>query len=116
LELDDMNEKIINSKANDSCTPLWTAAFNGRRDAVMLLLLFGADESIKGAPEGEPITSPALAARRNRQPGLADAIDLESSLRAADPGRRLRQLAKRMDRDEFKESIRSRLVAKEGPA
>ena len=115
LELEETNGRIINCQANDKCTPLWTAAFNGCRDTVMLMLLFGADDSIKGQPDGEPLTSPALAARRNRQPGLADAIDLEASLRAADPERRLRQLEKRMDRDEFKESIRSRLVAKEVP-
>ena len=82
----------------------------------MALLMYGADETIKGTPAEEPTSSPALAARRNRQPGLADLLDLEADLRKADPLRRSLQVAKRMDRGEFKESIRSKLVAKEGPA
>lgn len=116
LELEEATEEVINLKAADNCTPLWIAAFNGRRDAVMALLMYGADETIKGAPAEEPTSSPALAARRNRQPGLADLLDLEADLRKADPLRKSLQVAKRMDRGEFKESIRSKLVAKEGPA
>jgi hypothetical protein len=59
----------LDRKADDQCTPLWVAGFNGQRDVVNQLLLCGADDSIKGAPENEPASTPALACRRNRQPG-----------------------------------------------
>jgi len=91
------------------CTPLWYAAFNNRRDAVKFLLLRGADEQIKGQPEGEVLSSPALAARRARHPGLGDLLDAESALRAADPTRKTRQVNKLMTLEEFNESMRTSL-------
>jgi len=60
----------MDTLAGDGCTALWVAGFNGQRDVVNQLLLCGADDTIKGCPENEPSTTPALACRRNRQPGL----------------------------------------------
>ncbi len=70
------------------------------------MLRFGADESIRGRPEGEPVQTPAFAARRNGNPGIADLVDLEASLRALDPTRRSRQQALEMSLEEFRESHR----------
>jgi ankyrin repeat protein len=100
---------VIDAQDSTKCTPLWCAAFNNRRDVVKTLLLSGADEQLKGQPEGEPCSSPALAARRNRHPGLGDLLDAESALRSADPTRRARQLRKEMSIEEFNESMRASL-------
>jgi hypothetical protein len=99
----------VNVDAEDStkCTALRYAAFNERREVVKRLLLSGADEQMKGQPDGEPLSSPALAARRNRHPGLGDLLDAETSLRAADPTRKARQLRKEMSIEEFNESMRA---------
>jgi hypothetical protein len=101
-------ENGANIDALDSynCTPLWVAAFNDKRDVVKVLLMAGASTSISAKPEGEPMTTAALAARRNRHPGLADLIDSESALREKDPTRLERQLRKEMDVNEFNDSIR----------
>jgi hypothetical protein len=91
------------------CTPLWIAACNDRRDVVKFLLLSGASTEISGKPEGEPDQKPALAARRNRHPGLGDLIDAEAMLRAADDSRQLKQMAKEMTMEEFNDSMRGTL-------
>ena len=104
---------VIDAQDSTMCTALWCAAFNNRRDVVKTLLLSGADEQIKGKPEGEPLSSPALAARRNRHPGLGDLLDAESALRSADPTRRARQMRKEMSIEEFNESMRSSLTQTE---
>lgn len=88
------------------CTPLWVACFNNQRDIVKVLLRAGADTTIAGRPEGEPTQTPALAARRQRHPGLADLIDAEATLRAADPTRHPRQVAREMTLEEYRESVR----------
>ena len=103
----------INKLDTTNCTPLWVAAFNNRRDCVKHLLRLGANEAIKGAPEGEPISSPALAARRNRHPGLADLIEAETSLRNSDPCRLLRQMSGEMTVEEFRDSMRGLLKPSE---
>jgi ankyrin repeat protein len=92
-----------------NCSALWVAACNDRRDAVKVLLIAGADTEIQGKPEDEPSQKPALAARRNRHPGLGDLIDAEAELRAADPMRKQRQLSQEMTLQEFNESMRSSL-------
>ena len=97
----------VDLRAPDNCTPLWTACFNGKRDVVSYLLRVGADDTIVGTPPGEPAQSPALAARRNRNPGIADFVDFEAELRRADPSRRPRQVARQMTKEEFRESMRS---------
>ena len=74
----------IDMKAPDECTPLWTAAFNGKRDVVSFLLRLGADVSIIGKPTDEPAQSCALAARRNRHPGIGDLIDFEAGQKITD--------------------------------
>lgn len=89
-----------------NCSALWVAACNDRRDAVKVLLVAGADTEIQGKPEDEPSQKPALAARRNRHPGLGDLIDAEAELRAADPTRRQRQLQLQYTMKEFNESMR----------
>ena len=96
----------INLVDSSGCTPLWYAAFNDKRECVKHLLRFGADESIKGQPVGEPLVSPALAARRNRHPGLGDLIDAEAELRKADPERIVKQRSGEMSVEEFRESLR----------
>jgi hypothetical protein len=97
----------VDLRAPDNCTPLWTACFNGKRDVVSYLLRVGADDTIVGTPPGEPAQSPALAARRNRNPGIADFVDFEAELRRGDPSRRPRQVARQMTKEEFRESMRS---------
>ena len=99
----------LNLVDSSGCTPLWYAAFNDKRDCVKHLLRFGADESIKGQPEGEPLSSPALAARRNRHPGIGDLIDAEAELRKADPERIAKQRSGDMSVEEFRESLRGSL-------
>ena len=71
-------DATVDLQAPDDCTPLWTASFNGHRDVVSLLLRLGADVAIVGKPVDEPVQSPALAARRNRHPGIGDLIDFEA--------------------------------------
>jgi len=88
------------------CTPLWVAAYNDRRDAVKVLLIAGANERITASPEGEPTTTPALAARRNRHPGLGDLLDSETAIRARDQGRLDKQRRGQMDIEEFNSSLR----------
>ena len=90
----------------DGCTALWVAACNDRREAVKHLLRHGADASIRGSPEGEPVTSPALAARRSRHPGLADLIDAETELRKTNAGRLAKQRSREMSAEEFRDSMR----------
>lgn len=97
----------VDLRAPDECTPLWTACFNGKRDVVSYLLRIGADDAVVGKPPGEPAQSPAMAARRNRNPGIADFVDFEAELRRADPSRRARQVARQMTKEEFRESMRA---------
>ena len=76
----------------------------------------GADDTIKGEPEGEPPTTPALAARRNRHPGLSDFLETERSLREEDSTRWERQKAQEMSIEEFRETIRKAAGPKAGVA
>lgn len=98
----------VELKDPDGCTPLWVAAFNNRRNVVQHLLHIGADDTIKAEPEGEPTQTPSNAARRNKHPGVADFIDEETALRTADPARRGRQVAREMNMDEFRDSMRKK--------
>ena len=81
---------------DDGCTALWNACYNNQRQAAVLLMSRGASLDLKGTEAGGlskvPI-GPAMAARRNNNPGLADLVDAEARLRAADETRtgRLRQ-------------------------
>ena len=92
-----------------NCTPLWVACCNDRRDAVKALLVVGADTEITGKPEGEPVQKPALAARRNRHPGLADLVDAEAELRTADVSRLQREITGEMTLQEFNDSMRQNM-------
>ena len=69
----------------------------------------GANEKIRATPEGEATSSPALAARRNRNPGIADLVDTETSLRELDPERLGREIARKMSAEEFKETVLAKL-------
>ena len=106
----------IDVQSSDGTTALWTAAFNGQTEVVNHLLLCGADERIKGQPLDEPLQSPALAARRNRKPGLADLIDAEASLREQNPERREAQKARQMDVEEYRASLRAASKQVQAPA
>lgn len=74
----------------------------------------GADATVKAQPAGEPVQTPALAARRNRHPGIGDLLDTENQLRGDDADRRSRQVAQEMTSEEYRESMRRVLTAKEG--
>ena len=100
---------FIDSRDEYGCTPLWVAACNDRRDVVKFLLLSGASTEISGKPEGEPEQKPALAARRNRHPGIGDLIDAETELRAGDESRLSKQVAHEMTMQEFNDSMRGKL-------
>jgi hypothetical protein len=106
------NKANVDLKDEFNCTPLWVAAFNNQRDVVKVLLLFGADDTIAGKPDGEPNQTPSLAARRNRHPGLADYIDGESALRKEDATRIEKQKRGEMTMEEFNKSLRSFLDKK----
>ena len=91
------------------CTPLWCASCmrarrrsffslfrrrhaplcvdNGEYQAALLLLQSGADVASKGRPTGEMAMAPAHAARSQGKPAIADLVEREATLRAADPGR-----------------------------
>ena len=98
--------------AADGCTPLWVACHNGHRAVVEILLRLGADADLRGRPEGEPETTPALAARRNRNPGIADVVDAENRLRAASGGTRLKaERAGKLELVDFKETLRDEIVS-----
>jgi hypothetical protein len=100
----------IDISDQDNCTPLWIACYNGRRDVASVLLRLGADETIQGKPEDQiVVTTPAMAARRNRQPGIADYVEAEAELRKIDPRRRQRELAREMSQDEFRASLRDHI-------
>ena len=105
--LEECHGVTVDLLAPDKCTPLWIACYNNRRDVVEQLLLAGADETVKAQPEGEPVQTPALAARRNRHPGLADLIDTEHELRQQDQGRRALQTNREMTLETFRASMRT---------
>jgi hypothetical protein len=83
--------------------------------SLQFLLRVGADERVRASPEGETMTTPGMAARVNRNPGIADLLDTETQLRAADPTRREREIARSITHDEFKQDILSR-IPQTGPA
>lgn len=108
----DFAELLDFSNDNDGCTALWVAAYNGQRQAVMLLLNRGADLAKVGKDDSSrvPPCTAAMAARRNNHPGLADLIDSERRLREADPGRRGRLLAREMSDEEFRTTLKAEEV------
>ena len=103
----------VDVAAADGCTPLWVACHNGHRPVVELLLRLGADAELRGRPAGEAeSTTPALAARRNRNPGIADIVDAENRLRAASGGARLEaERVGDLELVEFKETLRDEIVS-----
>ena len=103
---------IDKQSPEDDTTALWNSAFNGCSDVVNYLLLVGANERIKGKADNHPLCLPSMAARRNRKPGIADLIDLETSLRENDPERLKKQISREMTLVEWRESIRKNLKQK----
>ena len=101
----------IDLRESDGCTCLWMACYNGRRDIAQYLLRVGADERVTGKPDGEPVQTPALAARRQSHPGLADLVDAETQMRRADPTRQPREKAREINADEFRETMRTTLTS-----
>ena len=81
---------------------------------IQYLLRMGADERVKAIPEDEPSSTPAMAARRNRHPGIADMVDVETELRSNDPDRIRKEKSRCMTHEQFKEDILSR-VPQTGP-
>jgi len=94
---------------DDGTTALWAAAFNGRSEATYYLLSVGADERLKGKGSDGKMQTPAMAARRNRKPGIADFIDLETKLRDNDPIRRQQLRNRELTYQEWRISIKEKV-------
>ncbi|KAJ1459942.1 ankyrin repeat-containing domain protein [Pelagophyceae sp. CCMP2097] len=101
-------ETRVNVDAVDAegCTPLWCCAFNGEYQSVLHLLAAGADDRIKGSPKGEMPTTPAHAARCQRNATIADIIDAEASLRRADANRLAEERAGNVSLEALRATIR----------
>ena len=91
----------------EGCTPLWTAAYNGEYQAALRLLASGADLAPKGRARGGAEMTASNAARSQRNPTIADAIDAEAELRRREPGRAAALRTGAVDYDAFRASLRT---------
>ena len=91
----------------EGCTPLWTAAYNGEYQAALFLLTAGADLAPKGRASGGAEMTASNAARSQRNPTIADAIDAEAELRRREPGRAAALRDGSIDYDAFRASLRT---------
>ena len=87
-------------------TALWNTCFNGERMAATLLLSRGAPTDVNGETADGVSCSPAMAARLNNSPGLADTLDAEARLRLADSTRQAALLEGAMDEAEFRRTLK----------
>ena len=87
-------------------TALWNTCFNGERMAATLLLSRGAPIDVNGETADGVSCSPAMAARLNNSPGLADTLDAEARLRLADSTRQAALLEGAMDEAEFRRTLK----------
>lgn len=91
----------------EGCTPLWTAAYNGEYQVALSLLAAGADVSPKGKCSGGAAMTASNAARSQRNPTIADAVDAEAELRRRDPRRGAALRSGEVDYDAFRASLRT---------
>ena len=72
----------------DGCTPIWAAAYNGEYHCALWILSEGPESGIAGQGVEHGVAPPPCnAARSQRNPTIADAIDAEIELRRQDPKR-----------------------------
>ncbi|GMI03964.1 hypothetical protein TrVE_jg9479 [Triparma verrucosa] len=69
---------------NDGCTALWVTGYNNQYSSAMLLLWGGADVGVKGKSVGTSLCKASIAARSQRNPTVAEAIETEEDLRSND--------------------------------
>ena len=98
---------VIDAVDGEGCTPLWAAAYNGCYQAALLLLSRGPDLSIAGKARGGAAMTAAVAARSQRNPTIADAIDAEKELRRRDEARQAKLRRGDLDYDAFRASLRT---------
>ena len=96
----------VDALDGEGCTPLWTASYNGEYQAALQLLASGAALEPKGKASGAAMTA-SNAARSQRNPTIADAIDAEAELRRRDADRAGKLRGGDLDYDEFRASLRS---------
>ena len=71
----------------DGCTPIWAAAYNGEYHCALWILSKGPNLELRGKASNTASCTPCNAARSQRNPTIADAIDAEIELRRQDPKR-----------------------------
>ena len=71
----------------DGCTPIWAAAYNGEYHCALWILSKGPNLELRGKASNTASCTPCNAARSQRNPTIADAIDAELELRRQDPKR-----------------------------
>ena len=91
----------------DGCTPLWAAAFNGEYHCALWILSKGPDLTLRGKASTTALCTPCNAARSQRNPTIADALDAEIELRRQDPKRVASLKSGNIDYDDFREDLRS---------
>ena len=97
----------IDAVDKEDCTPLWTASYNGEYQVALYLLAAGADLAPRGKARGGAPMTASNAARSQRNPTIADAIDAEAKLRNDDPTRVGKLRSGEIDYDAFRSSLRA---------
>ena len=91
----------------DGCTPLWAAAYNGEYHCALWILSKGPNLQLRGKASTTASCTPCNAARSQRNPTIADAIDAELELRRQDPKRVASLKSGNIDYEDFREDLRS---------
>ena len=91
----------------DGCTPLWAAAYNGEYHCALWILSKGPNLELRGKASNTASCTPCNAARSQRNPTIADAIDAEIELRRQDPKRVASLKSGNIDYEDFREDLRS---------
>ena len=91
----------------DGCTPLWAAAYNGEYHCALWILSKGPNLELRGKASNTASCTPCNAARSQRNPTIADAIDAELELRRQDPKRVASLKSGNIDYEDFREDLRS---------
>ena len=91
----------------DGCTALWAAAYNGEYHCALWILSKGPNLELRGKASNTASCTPCNAARSQRNPIIADAIDAELELRRQDPKRVASLKSGNIDYEDFREDLRS---------
>ena len=91
----------------DGCTPIWAAAYNGEYHCALWILSKGPNLELRGKASNTASCTPCNAARSQRNPTIADAIDAELELRRQDPKRVASLKSGNIDYEDFREDLRS---------